>query len=343
MVFDFVSENDGDELSDTCKDKVGMQGFFTISIDVVPVISDDYDDALYWIGDYETGDWVKTDPKGHKHWSTDVNKENEGMYKPLVKIFKWWRRVNCPTDVRYPKGITLEKIIADNIGDANKSTEELLIETIENIISNYKEDYVDYGLLPTINDPSEKVSNNLLCGYQFSDFSAFIDKLEEHSQLLNDEGTGNDTWKKVLGTEFPSDNGANSNNALVCQMAQHRQKPLWPMKRGAAAFITLMVKDNNGKVLEYSNNGEPLPKGCNLYFNACTGVKKPFTVKWQITNTGKEALENNCMRGDFDNSNIGNTGRKEETSFTGSHSVQCFIIKNGICVAKSKDYIINIG
>ncbi len=315
----------------------------SISIDVVPVITDDYDDELYWIGDYENGDWAKTDPKGHKHWSTDVNKENEGMYKPLVKIFKWWRRVNCTADVRYPKGITLEKIIADNIGDASKSTEELLIETIENIISNYKEDYVDIGLLPTIDDPSEKViNNNLLGGYEFSDFSAFIDKLVEHSQLLNDEGIGNDTWKKVLGTEFPSDNGTNSNNALVCQMAQHRQKPLWPMKRDAAAFVTLTVKDNYGNVLEYNNNGKPLPKGCNLYFKACTGVKKPFVVKWQITNTGKEAFENNCMRGDFEDSNIGSIGRKEETSFTGSHSVQCFIIKNGICVAKSKDYIINI-
>ena len=315
----------------------------SISIDVVPVIRDEYDDELYWIGDFENGDWVKTDPKGHKHWSTTINKENNGMYKPLVKIFKWWRRVNCPNDVRYPKGITLEKIVADNIGGAAKSTEELLLETIENIISNYKEDFIDYGMLPTIDDPSAKISNNnLLCGYEFNDFSLFIDKLIEHTRLLNDEGTGNATWKKVLGTEFPKDSGTNTKNALICQMAQHRQKPLWPMKRGYAVFITLTVKDDKGNVLEYSNNGIPLPKGCDLYFNACFGVKKPFEVKWQITNTGKEALENKCMRGGFDDSNIGNTGRKEKTSFTGSHSVQCFIIKNGVCVAKSEDYIINI-
>ena len=35
-------------------------------------------------------------------------------------------------------------------------------------------------------------------------------------------------------------------------------------------------------------------------------------------------------------------GKKETTSYSGSHSVQCFIIKGNVCVAKSKEFIINI-
>lgn len=100
-----------------------------ISIDVVPVIADEDDDQLYYVGDSDTGGWTVSDPKGHKAWSTEVNKNNNGKYKPLVKIFKWWRRVNCPDDRKYPKGITLEKIVADNLGDSSLSTEDFLIGT----------------------------------------------------------------------------------------------------------------------------------------------------------------------------------------------------------------------
>lgn len=82
-----------------------------ISVDVVPVIVDEDDDQLYYVGDSEIGNWTVSDPKGHKAWSTEVNTSNNSEYKPLVKIFKWWRRTNCPDDKKYPKGITLEKII----------------------------------------------------------------------------------------------------------------------------------------------------------------------------------------------------------------------------------------
>jgi hypothetical protein len=314
-----------------------------ISIDVVPVIQDE-DDNLYYVCDSETGEWIKTDPKGHKTWSTQINQDNNSTYKPLVKVFKWWRRINCPSDVRYPKGITLEKIIADNIGDIEHSTEDLFISTIQNIISTYKEDFADKDIVPYIPDPSEKIiDNDLLFGYSAEDFSKFIYKLSEHADLLNTEGTGNEIWRRILGEDFPQDTSAKSSHAFtVCATATHRQKPLWPMTHGGAAFIGVKVKDKNGNVIEYVNNGTPLDKGLSLQFQVYTGVKKPFVVKWQITNTGEDARRAGCMRGNFENSDIGEMGKRETTSYSGSHSVQCFIIKNGICVAKSKDYIINI-
>ena len=45
-----------------------------LSIDVVPVIVDEDDDSLYWIADSEDGSWIKTDPKGHKTWSTGTTR-----------------------------------------------------------------------------------------------------------------------------------------------------------------------------------------------------------------------------------------------------------------------------
>lgn len=318
-----------------------------ISIDVVPVIEDTEDDSLYFIGDSEAGGWTKTDPKGHKSWSTEVNLENNSEYKPLVKVFKWWRRVNCPSDVKYPKGITLEKIVADNLGDSSLSTEDFLISTMQNIISAYKEDYADVELNPIIDDPSEKIDNNdLLSGYETNDFSSFIFKLSEHAKLFNSDGTGNDVWRKVLGTDFPSDSNTTNSSVIACAesclMASHRQRPIWPIQRGGAAFISAKVITPTDTAIEYLSNDAPLEKGCSLYFQAFTGIRKPYKVMWQIVNTGVEARKANCLRGNFVQSDEGENGRRETTSYTGTHSVQCFIIKRGICMAKSKEFIINI-
>ena len=317
-----------------------------INIDVVPVIEND-DDNLYSIGKYADGSWTPTDPKGHKKWSTEVNQNNDNQYKPLVKIFKWWRRLHCSDEIKYPKGIALEKIIADNIADSSLSTENLFIGTLQNIVSAYKEDYVDQHEVPVISDPTVS-DNNLMSGYGYKDFKAFIDNVESHLALLDAEGTTNDTWRKILGNEFPTDDS--SKNALAlsalsitkCLEATHRQKPVWNVPRGNSAFIGAVVYNQDGTSDKYESDTYTIPKGCGIVYSAICAIKPPFHVKWQVVNTGNDASNHNCLRGGFENSNEGSRARRESTAYTGKHYVQCFIIKGGGCVAKSKEFIINV-
>ena len=79
-----------------------------------------------------------------------------------------------------------------------------------------------------------------------------------------------------------------------------------------------------------------------MVYSVKTAVKRPFVVKWQIVNTGFEATQAGCLRGGFEDSDIGTCKRKEATAYSGTHFVQCFIIKNNVCVAKSKEFILNI-
>ena len=342
-LYDVLIENTAYKTAERQHHSIGVE-LSQISIDIVPVIVDEYDFSLYYVCNSSNGAWEKTDPKGHKEWSTLINQNNNNVYKPLVKVFKWWRRIHCPKDVKYPKGITLETIIANNLGDSSQSTEDLFIETMGKIVSSYKDDYADKGLVPYIDDPSDKiVGNNLLDGYGGKDFSQFIYKLIEHLDLLNTGGTENDTWRKVLGDAFPANEGRSSQYAFdLCSKATHRQKPVWPMSHGGVAFVSVRVTDQDGREVDYQSNGNPLDKGCSLCFIALTSVKRPFIVKWQITNTGAEAQRANCLRGNFEDSDNGAMGKKESTSYAGSHSVQCYIIKDGVCVAKSRDFTVNI-
>lgn len=315
-----------------------------ISIDVVPVIKHETYDDVYYVGSSADGSWTITDPKGHKAWSTEINKANNSKYKPLVKILKWWRRVNCPSNVKYPKGITLEKIIADNIGDSSLATEDLLIGTMQNIVNKYMDVYVANEEMPYIEDPSEYIlDNDLLSGYTFSDFKAFVEKINEQLKKLNEDGTSNSVWKEILGQEFPNDISTEMSLANVHDYlnVSHRQKAPWKLCRSGAVFITAKVTDWDGRVTNYESDSYPIEKHCSIAYTASYNSCKKHRIMWQIVNTGNDARC--CLRGGFEHSNIGEKVRRETTMYTGKHYVQCFVLdRYGNCVACSKEFFINV-
>jgi hypothetical protein len=81
-----------------------------------------------------------------------------------------------------------------------------------------------------------------------------------------------------------------------------------------------------------------------LDFVAKTYVSQPFQVYWQVVNTGSEAQNADDLRGGFDQGipGMGTLTRHESTSYAGSHSIECFIVKGGYCVARSKPFLVNV-
>jgi len=63
---------------------------------------------------------------------------------------------------------------------------------------------------------------------------------------------------------------------------------------------------------------------------------------WRVVNTGREATQEGCLRGGFYRSNTGSGKRFENTLYRGMHWVECFIVKEGVCVAKSEEFVVNI-
>lgn len=75
-----------------------------------------------------------------------------------------------------------------------------------------------------------------------------------------------------------------------------------------------------------------LPHNLSLrfYIKECN-VPRPYDIWWKVRNVGAEAERRNCIRGKLLKTN--QPERKETTNFFGPHYVECYIIKNGVCVA----------
>lgn len=142
---------------------------------------------------------------------------------------------------------------------------------------------------------------------------------------------------------------SNKSRSLIQFNVPHRQSPMWPIIPIGWINITAQAFQN-GFPCQIHNDSEPLPKHCSLRFEATTNILQPYKVYWQVVNTGYEARVANSLRGEFYSGDIDNNGilikggrvRKESTLYTGMHWVECFIIKDGLCVARSGEFVVNI-
>lgn len=76
-----------------------------------------------------------------------------------------------------------------------------------------------------------------------------------------------------------------------------------------------------------------LAKRKNLrFFIEKNNISEPFDVKWKIRNFGQEAKNKNDLRGEIKD-DCGRKEKKEKTSYKGEHFVECYIIKDGMCIA----------
>lgn len=91
----------------------------------------------------------------------------------------------------------------------------------------------------------------------------------------------------------------------------------------------------HGRVLWPNDKTAVIPKGKWIRFTVTTDVPKPYTVKWQVVNTGSEAQTAGQKRGGFYNSDAHPRERWESTAYWGTHTVEAIIIKDGKCVARS--------
>ena len=71
------------------------------------------------------------------------------------------------------------------------------------------------------------------------------------------------------------------------------------------------------------------------FFIEYTDVEDPYIVKWKVRNKGLIAKQRNNFRGQI--LDDGGSGvRNESSDFEGEHFVECYIIKNDVCIARDR-------
>lgn len=178
-------------------------------VDIVPAKSTNGDSIF--IPSKKEGDWVKTNPKGFKKWCDKKHRESDEMFRPIVKIMKYWRDENV-SNYSAPKSILLTTLIGQYI-IPKESYAETLVFTLENIITNLdsliEETKKDSPIL--ISNPSLD-SENLARDWTIEKCRSFNNKLKilHRDCLLAFEDSNRESsiekWQEIFGSsKFPSE------------------------------------------------------------------------------------------------------------------------------------------
>jgi hypothetical protein len=153
----------------------------------------------------------------------------------------------------------------------------------------------------------------------------------------------NDKWKKIYGRPFPARlTEAKETSTKAAQSWESTEQFIedkYPVDIRYGLKIDCEVSQNGFRehfLTEMLVKRIPLLAKKKLLFTINeTNVPEPYSVEWKVLNRGEEAKKRNCIRGQIIHDE-GHHQRNESTSFKGDHIVECFIIKDGVVVAKDR-------
>jgi hypothetical protein len=164
---------------------------------------------------------------------------------------------------------------------------------------------------------------------------------------LLDESLGRETMTKVasaLGVPRVPFAPATVTMALAPALgdARHAKALQWPHVAKYAVKVSAAVYHRKGGNKLWALGKDSVPKKVWLRFEAVTDVPEPYSIQWQVVNTGLEADRAGQTRGDFYDSNSDKRVRWESTAYRGTHWVEAFVLKAGVCVARSGRILVPI-
>ncbi len=164
-------------------------------------------------------------------------------------------------------------------------------------------------------------------------------------EALEDESLANEKWSKVFGVNFPEEELEQLHESFLVrkkapneQFIEYAYNGKVDIRNYLSIDYTISAESKTWKILKKVLPNYKVPISRNLEFHIRdTDVEPPYQVKWKVRNIGPAAVSKNQERGALQDSTFAkhkDSRLQEKCSFCGEHWVECYIIKNGVCVAR---------
>lgn len=337
---------------DRYKDKVDTRGktrCVTIDyesdfhIDIIPTIELGTGSVVM---NKTTNQYEQTDGDGYAQWFSNKNAiTGKKHLTKTVRLLKYIRDSKAEFDV---KSVFLTTLVGNQVLVTDNSTEHYpdLPTSFVRILSRLDKYLQANPSIPLVTNPvlpAENFNRHL----DQARYTKFRNSIHTYSQQAldayneKDEAKSLKKWQKIFGENFlPEKKTSNEQSRSVFGRRDLGEKFLSdfgiPEKLTHTVRIDARVVQDDFRPFFLRIATQLLRKQRKLEFmiDNCN-VPTPYSIKWKIKNTGNEAQNNGDLRGEIID-DLGYQNRKENTKYEGSHYVECYIIKDGVCLAKDR-------
>lgn len=273
------------------------------------------------------GRWKKTNPLPEANTIINEDVECNGHLINLCRIARAWKNKS---------GVKINGLLIDsfvyNFFSENVEYKEIDYSSYDLLVKNFfyylKElnNERKYWHAPGSNQKVYKKNSN----FKSKAKKAF--KIVEEAIEKNENKTVNEIWRRVFGRQFPYPKQINESSYNFSSSEEYIENR-YPLNISYYLRIDCHVTQvgfRSGLLRQMKF----LSKNKKLHFFIDqTDVPQPYEVLWKIKNEGQIAFERGMLRGKIESSNLNGSDRKENSDFEGPHYVECYIIKDGFCVA----------
>lgn len=310
--------------------------FTNFHVEVQPVFEETDDDGniQYKFPDtHKGGRWRITKPRHEMTAMKEfVDQKNRNLRK-LCKMARAWKNKH---------GVYMGGLLIDTLAHNFLKS----VDTYDNKgVASYGElcrDFFEF----LMNQPNQDHYQALGSGQDVKVKKKFQRKAKKaHGLTLKaieagSDNTANKKWKKVFGRPFPAAAQVTTEKATYAwRDTEEFIEDFHPVDIRYDLSIDCEVTQNgfrDGALRDMLRRGIRLSPSKQLKFDVVScDVPAPYTLKWKVLNRGEEAQRRDEIRGQIF-VDEGYRSRKERTSFNGEHIVECYAIKNGVVVAKSR-------
>lgn len=317
--------------------------FDKYTVELVPGFQQ-FDDSFRYPDTHDGGSWKKTDPLPEQDECKACNDRSGGIYYDFCHILRAWKN-----SVGFKMGgLLIDTLVYNYFSEHDDYSDkgyddyyDILVDVFDNLQSEDKDQKYWFAI-----GSNQKVYN--------SANGAFVKKAKDAYERLDDadEGDLNETIRDILRDEFPV-RYQNISEGVQYVLEKSAYSDVHNYVRGDSTeefieerfgvdirymlFINCRVTQDGFRPFELRDavySGKPLKHNKNLdFFIKTTDCPEPYDIYWKVRIVGDVARDKSMIRGQI---NKGREHHNERTNFRGPHYVECYLVKNGVCVARDR-------
>lgn len=319
-------------------DRLVVDVFFSdnTKFEVQPVFVDsqeDGKDVYKYPNTYNGGSWKITKPRHEQEEMSSSNNAKNDNLRRLCKMLRAWKNT---------KGVAMGGLLIDTLAynylntttefdDKSFASYDLLSLNFFEFLKNQprQDYYLALGSRQRVNvkHPFKKAA---LAAYEAS----------KEAYEEQDETKRHKKWKQLYGRYFPQVEKVAEARAFATTYHNTEEfiEDRYPVDIRYELSIDCEVSQKGWQTTllrELLKDRLRLRLGKKLRFYIVkTDVPKPYRIIWKVRNRGRYAETHDRIRGQLIMAN--EFEHKETTDFNGPHYVECYIVKEGIVVARDR-------
>lgn len=324
-------------------------------IDVVPYVERH---GEHYICNRDNDEFELTNPEGFNAWLDQQDQTTGGKLIKVIRLLKYLRDYKNTFSV---KSVILNILVGGRVNSALLLGDPDHYKDLPTAFKNLLADLSAYlqanPTMPMLTDPSCPSENfNHRCDeQQYKNLRKWIEYYSDKATAAFDE-TDRETslklWREIFGDDFGATSTAITKAAVAhigrtTNTEQFIDRDLnFPLRIDPRYRITVgaRVLPKTGfpgfRTYDLQKHSNVVGKGRKIRFSLVKcDVPGPYEVYWKVRNTGEEAIRANCIRGQIKRDD-GSRYRDEPTAYRGKHYVECYIVKNGVCVAVAHQNVV---